>query len=77
MTATQMFGYATLFRLQYNSTYPDAGCPENQLSGSAWPFEKICREFYKLTCLEITGYQIKYSVVLWHLEPQIRRGRKV
>jgi len=28
----------------------------------------------KLTCLEITGYQIKYSTVLWLIELQIRRG---
>ena len=31
----------------------------------------------KLTCLETTGYRIKYSTVLWVLELQIRRGRKV
>jgi len=31
----------------------------------------------KLTCLEITGYQIKYNTVLWLLELQIRSGRKV
>ena len=31
----------------------------------------------KLTCLEITGYRIKYSTVLWLVELQIRRGRKV
>jgi hypothetical protein len=30
-----------------------------------------------LTYFEVTGYQIKYSTVLWHLELQIRRGRKV
>jgi hypothetical protein len=28
----------------------------------------------KLTCLEITGYRIKYSTVLWLLEMHIRRG---
>jgi hypothetical protein len=31
----------------------------------------------KLTCLEITGYRIKYSTALWLLELQIRCGRKV
>ena len=31
----------------------------------------------KLTCLAITGYRIKYSAVLWLIELQIRRGRKV
>jgi len=29
------------------------------------------------TCHESTGYLIKYSAVLWLLELQIRRGRKV
>jgi len=28
-------------------------------------------------CLEITGYRIKYSTVLWLLELQIRRRRKI
>ena len=23
--------------IQYNSTYPEDGCPDRQLSGSAWP----------------------------------------
>jgi hypothetical protein len=31
----------------------------------------------KLTCLEVTGFLIKYSTVLWLIELQIRRGRKV
>ena len=31
----------------------------------------------ELTSLEITGCRIKYSTVLWLLEFQIRRGRKV
>jgi hypothetical protein len=31
----------------------------------------------KITCLEITSFRIKYSTVLWFLELQIRRGRKV
>jgi hypothetical protein len=29
----------------------------------------------KLTCLEITGYRIQYSTVLWFLDLQIRRGQ--
>jgi uncharacterized sodium:solute symporter family permease YidK len=33
--------------------------------------------YKKLTWLEITGYWIKYSIVLWLLEHQIRRGRKL
>jgi hypothetical protein len=31
----------------------------------------------KLTCLEISGCRIKYSTMLWLLELQIRRSRKV
>jgi len=30
-----------------------------------------------LTCLEITGYRIKYSTELWLIELHIRRGRNV
>ena len=45
---------------------------EHWSSWSAWPFGGP-----KPTCLEITAYRIKYSAVLWLLELQIRRGRKV
>ena len=38
---------------------------------------KFAENSAKLTCLEITGYRIKYSTVLWLIELQIRRGRKV
>jgi hypothetical protein len=55
-----------------NSTYPDAGYPD-RLGRSG----KFVENPTKLTCLEITGYRIKYSTVLWLLELQIRRGRKV
>ena len=41
------------------------------------PSGKFVENATKLTCLEITGYRIKYSTVLWLLELQIRRGRKV
>jgi hypothetical protein len=37
---------------------------------------KLSRILQKLTCLEITGYRIKYNTVLRLLELQIRRGRK-
>jgi len=37
----------TLFKLQYNSTNPEAGYLERQLSAWNWLFGKICREFYK------------------------------
>ena len=37
---------------------------------------KFVKNFTKLTCLEITGYQNKYSTVFWLLEPQIICGRK-
>ena len=57
------------------------------------PSGKFVKNSTKLTCLEIslyydarskkhqkievTGYRIKYSTMLWFLELQIRRGRKV
>jgi len=41
------------------------------------PSGKFVDNSTKQMCLEITGYQIKYSTVLWLLELQIRRGRKV
>jgi len=41
------------------------------------PSDKFVENATKLTCLEITGYRIKYNTVLWLLELQIRRGRKV
>jgi hypothetical protein len=49
-----------------NANYPD------RLGFS----DKVVKNSTKLTCLEITGYRIKYSTVLWFLELQIRRGRK-
>ena len=54
---------------QYNSTYPDAGYPD-QLG----PWGKFVENSTKLTCLEVTGYRIKYSPVLWLREHQIRLG---
>ena len=56
---------------------------ESWLSGSPIiriglaPSGKFVQNSTKLTCLEITGYQIKYSTVLWLIEFQIRRGPKV
>ena len=41
------------------------------------PLGKFVENSTKLTCLEITGYRIKYSTVLWLIELQIRCGRKV
>jgi len=38
---------------------------------------ELVENFTKLTCLDITGYRIKYSTQLWLPETQIRRGRKV
>jgi hypothetical protein len=38
---------------------------------------KFVENSTKLTCLEITGYRIKCSTVLWLIELQIRRGREV
>ena len=48
------------------ANYPNQlGCPGKFVENST-----------KRTYLEITGYRIKYSTVLWLLEQQIRRGRK-
>jgi hypothetical protein len=41
------------------------------------PSGKFVENSTKLTFLEITGDQIKYGIVLWLVELQIRRGRKV
>jgi hypothetical protein len=41
------------------------------------PSGKYLENSIKITCLEITGYRIKYSTVLWLVELQIRCGRKV
>jgi hypothetical protein len=51
----------------YNAGYPDRLGPSG----------KSVENFTELTCLEITGYGIKYRIVLRLLELQIRRGRKV
>jgi hypothetical protein len=37
----------------------------------------LSRVLQKFTCLEITGYLIKYGTVLLVLELQIRHGQKV
>ena len=60
----------------YGSTvelhYPDAGCTDR-----FGPLGIFYENFTILSCLEITGYRMKYSTVLWLLQLQIRRGRKV
>ena len=58
--------------IQQNSTNPEAGYPY-QLG----PSRKFVENSTKLTCLEIIGYRIKHSTVLWLVEIQIRPGRKV
>jgi len=45
--------------LQQNSSYPDAGYPHRVGRPG-----KFVGNSTKLTCLEITGYRIKYSTVL-------------
>ena len=52
--------------------YPDAGYPDR-----LGPSRKYVENSTKLTCLDITGYRMKYSTMLWLLEFQIRSGRKV
>jgi len=36
-------------QVKLNSTYPVACYSDRQLSGSPWPFGKICWEFFKTT----------------------------
>jgi len=55
-----------------DSAFPAAGYPDR-----LGPSGKFVEKSTKLTCLEITGYRIKYGTVLWLLGLQIRRGRKV
>jgi hypothetical protein len=54
-----------------NSTHPDAGCPDR-----LGPSGKFVENSTKLTWLEITCYQIKYSAFLWLLELKIRLVRR-
>jgi hypothetical protein len=64
--------WAQVRNTQYNSTYPEALYPDRLcISG------KFVENYTKLTCLDVTGYRINYNTVLWPLELQIRRGRKV
>jgi len=69
---TVHYTYLVIFNLRYNSTYPDVGYPD-------WlgPSGKFVENSTKVTCLDISGYRIKYSAVLWLLEFHIRRGQKV
>jgi hypothetical protein len=57
--------------MQQNPNFPDAGYLH-----ALGPSGKFADNSTKVTCLEITGYRIKYSTVLWFLELQIRRSRK-
>ena len=57
--------------IRYNSTYPNTGYPDR-----LGPSGKFVEHYTKLICLQITGYQIKYSTMLWLLELQIRRCRE-
>jgi hypothetical protein len=41
------------------------------------PSRKFIENSTKLICLQITGYRIKYSILLWLLEFKIRRDGKV
>ena len=58
--------------IKKNTTYLNAGYLDR-----LGPSGKFVENSTKITCLQITGYRNKYSVVLWLLELQIRRGRKV
>ena len=53
-------------------TYSDAGYPDR-----FGPSRKFVKNSTKLTCLEITGYRMKYSTVLWLIALQTKSGREV
>ena len=61
--------YCAVCRVELHSS----GRPDDRFG----PSGEFLGNFTQLTCLEITGYRNKYSTVLWLLELQIRRGRKV
>jgi hypothetical protein len=52
-----------------------SGSPIVRIGFALWG--KYVENSIKLTCLAVTGYMIKYSIVLWLLKLQISRGRKV
>ena len=60
-------GLKKLSTVQLHAAYPDR-------FGSSG---KFVENSIKLTCIEITGYRIKYSTVLRITEVQIRRGPRV
>jgi len=65
----------TLFRLeviQQNSIYPDAVYPDR-----LGPSGKFVANYTALSCLETTGYRIKYSTALRLLELPSQAGSKV
>jgi len=53
---------------KYNFTFLDTIYPDRQLAWPARSLGKFVESSTKLTCLEIAGYRIKYSTVLWLLE---------
>jgi len=67
-----MFLEYTALQLQQNSTYPDAGYPDRQLSRSAWPFGLIYREFYRtnLPWNYRLLHQVQYSAMAYRTSNQ-------
>jgi len=59
--------------MQYNSTYPNAGYPHRQLSGSAWFFGQICRELHKtnLSWNYRLSDKVQYSVMASRTSNQV------
>jgi hypothetical protein len=71
-TQYDIFSLTKKRQIQSKSTHPDAGCPDR-----LGPSRKLEENSTKLTCLEITGYRIKYNRVLRLAELQIRRGQNI
>jgi hypothetical protein len=78
MLLRSCLGYSSqeLPEIQYNSTNSDLVIRMANYPDRLDPSGKLVENSTKLTCIEIAGYWIKYSAVLWLLELQIRRGKK-
>jgi hypothetical protein len=71
------------WRAVSTNTVPYLGLSETPITRIACyadllgPSGKCVQNSTELACLEIAGYRIKYSTVLWHLDLQIRRDRNL
>ena len=79
MMMMMMMMMMTYYTLKYSRT-PVIWTPVTQIANYPARLDSLGKSVEnstKLTCLEITGYLIKYSAILWLLELPVRRGLKV